>query len=935
MLNNNFFNADMHEIEDFYYRMFHFLKENTTDILWCVDLSTDVLYCFGNSIAQFHLQERMENFPVCVFEENIVYTEDRVQLQRIYCVIASHEKNHSDCFELRLVDSKNQIAWYACHYQVIQMGKKNAWIGIIRNINERKALEHSRIRDELTGCYNRKQTEYLISSFLKQEPANHQHLFLLIDLDQFKHLNDALGDFFGDNVLEGIGKQLRAVVRQDDIVGRIGGDEFIVFLKNINSTLAIQKKLAEIQKIFHYQFVGKHKTYPLSGSIGATIFATHGTSFEKLYHNADRALCQAKQQGGNQYHIYREDITEAHSPLVSSPVPKKLQMKIPGKQDVMMRAFKMIQHSKDLVATLPVILKAIGETLNVSRVSVFEYQHKTGLWSNSFEWCQQGVFSQREMFQAISMPFADGLLPLLTEDNIYVCNDTTHGTGVLHDLWLLGDIQAFMAGVYFYEGKPSFVLAVDECTAPRVWSDEDYKYVYFMTNLFAPYLSYETGEATPANIKYDYYRMKERLDFDALTGLHTKQRFFADTEKLLRQNPDKQFFGMTIDIVKFQMVNAYFGAEEGDRLLKTLADALKCHGQQYLGTYGRIGGDLFAGCFELVCDIETIAEYITQGLQGTIDDFRSEYKLRIVAGLYVIKDPNTTMDTIHSNTALAIKECKKNGNMNCCIYTDSLMQRELREQEIINDMYLALLEKQFEVYLQPKVSLSTGEVVGAEALCRWNHPVRGAISPAEFIPIFEAQGFITQLDYYIWRESCKVIQHQLAQGNAVPISVNVSVIDMHHKNIVTCFSDLLNDYDIPPQYLHVEVTESVCAINSDEIETVLDGLRALGLAIEMDDFGSGYSSLNMFDKFPIDVLKLDMLFLKDLVDNEKKKHIIQLIINLAKLYGITVVAEGIETEEQLCFLQNIGCHIGQGYLFSPPVSVATWNDRKQHSFLVQ
>lgn len=240
----------------------------------------------------------------------------------------------------------------------------------------------------------------------------------------------------------------------------------------------------------------------------------------------------------------------------------------------------------------------------------------------------------------------------------------------------------------------------------------------------------------------------------------------------------------------------------------------------------------------------------------------------------------------------------------------------------------AIAEKQFEFYLQPKVSLQNGDIIGAEALVRWRHPIQGVISPNEFIPTLEKRGLITQLDYYIWREVCCFLSKQInSNARILPISVNVSRVNLSNNHIVNCFKELIEEFQIPAKYLHIEITESAYMDNTEEVIQTLEEIKKLGIAIEMDDFGTGYSSLSAFNDLPIDVLKLDMQFLVNINTSRNKKNLVKFILRLANNYNIPLVAEGIETKEQLQFLQGIGCQIGQGYYFSPPMNVKEYSMR--------
>ncbi|MGI5857634.1 MAG: putative bifunctional diguanylate cyclase/phosphodiesterase, partial [Candidatus Merdivicinus sp.] len=242
--------------------------------------------------------------------------------------------------------------------------------------------------------------------------------------------------------------------------------------------------------------------------------------------------------------------------------------------------------------------------------------------------------------------------------------------------------------------------------------------------------------------------------------------------------------------------------------------------------------------------------------------------------------------------------------------------------EIVDSMESALAEKQFEIYLQPKYRISDNQMVGAEALIRWNHPVWGMQSPAVFIPLFERNGFITKLDQYVWDRACAVMQSWVKRGiQSLPISVNVSRADIFNVDLTDILTGLLQKYGLPPASLHLEITESAYTENTRQIIETVSGLRKLGFIIEMDDFGSGYSSLHMLREMPTDVLKLDMKFIQSEPVTPVDQEIMHTIVSLANLMQMGVVAEGVETAEQLECLREIGCECVQGYYFARPMPV--------------
>ena len=249
-----------------------------------------------------------------------------------------------------------------------------------------------------------------------------------------------------------------------------------------------------------------------------------------------------------------------------------------------------------------------------------------------------------------------------------------------------------------------------------------------------------------------------------------------------------------------------------------------------------------------------------------------------------------------------------------------MRQKLINEQTILNDMSKSLKNGDFIPYFQPKYDLKTEKIVGAETLVRWIHPTRGFLAPNEFIPIFEKNGFITNLDKYMYEQTCKKIKEWIDKGyNVVPVSVNLSRADLYSTEFMSSLLETATKYEVPIKYLHLEITESLYTEDSKKIAEMVEKLKNEGFLIEMDDFGSGYSSLNMITELPIDILKMDMKFLDNNKLVKESNNIIAFVISLAKLLKLQIIAEGVETAKQADMLRSMGCDIAQGYYYDKPL----------------
>lgn len=386
------------------------------------------------------------------------------------------------------------------------------------------------------------------------------------------------------------------------------------------------------------------------------------------------------------------------------------------------------------------------------------------------------------------------------------------------------------------------------------------------------------------------------FQYDRLTGLYSKGFFCRQVEELLRQNPDKEYDIICSDIVNFKLVNDVFGSSAGDRLLCKIA-------QEYTGRSHDKGICSHFHADQFACIIEHKWEYTETMFQDACVQINLLSQMQNIVmkwGIYRIEDRDVPVEQMCDRALLAARSIKGKYKKFFAYYDEALRSKLLWEQKIVDSMEQALAEGQFEIYLQPKYRISDNRMVGAEALVRWNHPEWGLQAPSVFIPLFERNGFITKLDQYVWDQACAVLRDWEERGLAsVPISVNVSRADIYNVDLTHILKELLQKYSLSPATLHLEITESAYTENPRQIVDTVSRLRELGFIIEMDDFGSGYSSLHMLHEMPVDVLKLDMKFIQSEPATLVNQEIMRFIISLAHLMKLGVVAEGVETAEQL------------------------------------
>lgn len=421
----------------------------------------------------------------------------------------------------------------------------------------------------------------------------------------------------------------------------------------------------------------------------------------------------------------------------------------------------------------------------------------------------------------------------------------------------------------------------------------------------------------------DLQAERYRATHDPLTGLYNKEFFYEKVRQRLDEQPEEQFILICSDIGNFKMVNDVFGTECGDRVLIRIARALHemCKPDQI---YGRIDNDGFALLMKKSDYGEKYFQNVPQSKVYVEKDI--EYPIRLYLGVYEIVQKDLPVSVMCDRAKMAIATIKGNYQKRLAYYDEKLRQSVLNEQEIMGELDDAIASGQFHIYLQAQVN-GQGESHGAEALVRWIHPKKGYLPPSAFIDILEKNGAIVRLDRYIWELTCQKLREWTDEGREdMYLSVNISPKDFYFIDIYETFTSLVEQYGINPGRLHLEITETSVMTDVQQRIKIIERLQAYGFIVEMDDFGSGYSSLNMLKEIHVNVLKVDMVFLRKTTEMERSRKILRTIIALAQELGMETIVEGVETSEQLEFLKSISCDIFQGYYFAKPMEVSQFEE---------
>ena len=404
---------------------------------------------------------------------------------------------------------------------------------------------------------------------------------------------------------------------------------------------------------------------------------------------------------------------------------------------------------------------------------------------------------------------------------------------------------------------------------------------------------------------------------DPLSGLYSRNFYLEYVSRLFRYHPELHLDAVVLNIEQFHSVNALHGREFGDEVLRVIGSEVRAFLAETEGIAGRMDGDRFGIFCRKQADYAQVLKRFQQKLNERFPDVNIHLRMG-VCPWGENADPVTMTDRARSANSMV----RRNYKNPLKIFDAEMQRRELLHQRLLNDLNRALEEKQITVFYQPKYDIQSTppRLSSAEALVRWQHPELGMISPGVFVPLFEGNGLIGLIDNYVWAEAARQVARWREQfGFALPVSVNLSRSDMLDLHLEERLVRLIEENGLEYGDIKLEVTESAYTDNAQTVLDVIRRLRDIGFEIEMDDFGSGYSSLNMLSEMPIDVLKLDMKFISNIAVSETARRLVLLMLDIARYLRVRVVAEGVENGEQLQILRDSGCELVQGYYFSRPV----------------
>ncbi len=761
--------------------------------------------------------------------------------------------------------------------------------------------------DSLTKVYTREvMLQKVKEAFTKKDPF----ALMIIDVDNFKLFNDTYGHMFGDIVLVETAASIKKFIGNQGFVGRIGGDEFLVLFYIENDYDTIHHACTAIRKAITNVSNHNIKQALITATVGCASYPKDAKTYDLLFKKADKALYRGKRKGRNCFIIYDENkcgkVSNEEELELATSFDQLYQTSTNA--SIVAGIFEILNRGGNAQKNMDDSLSLIGNYFLLDRIALVTLNQETkDVISSKIEWVNPRTPENKDLiFTSEShIPYwrksfdQTGMLK-------YVQIEANKTNKELYELLKSQNTSAILAFELKYMDKILGIIRYDMCSINRFWQQNDVASLMLISKIFSIYLKKE----------FENELHKKELYYDRLTNIYnfTKWRdevftYLANSENFV------QYSLIYFHIEGFMSMNDMYGTSYCDKALITVSRGLsKIYNKNAI--FCHVNEEKF-----LVFLPTQDKEYIEKSFKELNNYIEKEMdvkdRFKLCGGVY-IHDAMDKLSSAIDKANLARKQPKISTN-GLIYFTPDFFKEIHMKTELELHMHQALEDNEFLLYLQPKVNTKNGEIVGAEALTRWHFKHQHLLTPNIFIPLFEQNGFITELDYKVFENVCCFIRKCLDENiTPVKISVNVSRYQTDFDKYIETINSLREKYDVDPAFIEIEITEGMYIENIDQISNFISKLHDYGYKISMDDFGSGYSNLSSLAMLDFDLIKLDKNFCAN-KDNEKENIILSFVMSLAKQLKMDVLCEGVETQEFAEYLQTIGCTLVQGFLFERPI----------------
>ena len=776
--------------------------------------------------------------------------------------------------------------------------------------------------DPLTQLLDKENLQRKMVSFLEGNQDG-THVMFLIDIDNFGAINEHFGFTFGDTVIADTAKEIQAQFRFNDIIGRVGGDEFLVLMKDAGMDKGVEKAKL-LCEVLDREYIGGDVRGRISVSIGIASVTPADRSFDVLFEKADHAMCRAKENGKNSFEIAGTgDGGIFNGSVREFEERQRIQEE---DRDFLGFAVSLMAHAKNMDGSMNMLLKRIAERYQLDAVLLFEEQDAENKVVLTNSYANNDIYNERTVYAKLDFN-QEGLEP----GNYMVINSRHLDTYNEHkknvqEMLHAEETGPFNCVIVKYEyiadhtGEISYV-SLDES---REWKKEELESLQELTRTLAIFVALRCRVAESEELVH-HIRTS-----DQLTDFYKQEAFRQVAEDILKKaDPSKLYAIEYLDINNFGYINENYGYKVGDSILKMFADEISRQPNFKVGC--RLYSDFF---LTLVEDDsrEQLKEHLERRNTRFTNMQNHQYPnsaMGVADGVYILEDTQMDLEQAVENATLAWKNSKNFNKRGIIFYDSELRTRRAEEQKVLGEFFEALYRDDFQMYLQPKFLLGSRTVYGAEALARWRKPDGKILPPVYFIDSLEKIGYITELDFYIYEELLKTLDKWGRQNKPkMVVSTNFSGrhFDTDGENFLRRIEQILSKYRVSPEQVEIEVTEGVMINNIGVLKKCMNRLHEMGFRVAIDDFGTGYSSLAILADLPADVVKIDKSFISEDNLTVNKLAMLYEIGRMVKILKKDIIIEGVETEDQEALLCRGGFTCGQGYLCNKPISIGEFEN---------
>ncbi len=899
---------------------YEILEDVTQEVSFDIDV-VEWTSLYSRRVARQVLGREVEDHYI-PFDEAVLFIHplDRDLFIRTIREAAKSETTGSMDYRVYLgpQDVEPRYTWYRVFYRSLsdEDGVVTRVIGRGYSIELDRALQDEVRKDPLTKLLNKMETMNAVQRVLSEQKEG-MHVLFLIDIDNFKGINDNFGHTFGDTVICDVANAIHKQFRSDDIVGRVGGDEFLVLMKDATPEFAKEKARMLCEQVKR-EYSGSDTTQVVSISVGLAFYGKDGEDLAALYDKADQAMYRAKKSGKNGFAVATKRGSRNSVPAALRDFDERQEELGEKEREFLNFGYSLLTHARDFDGSLNMLLDRIISHFDLELIAICECNKNGDLLLTNCAGINASAYKE-QIFPR------DELVPEIHENGkMYtVVRPVFMHYAKTEDAQDVYEERLISACAFSYDGDKEGQLYFLAKSGKEAFSKVEIRSFEELSRTISIFVSLRYGA------RKNKSRIRELKSTDQLTGLYNFSAFKESVRFLLAEMPPNRVYALEyMDFNNFGYVNENYGYQVGDEALRLFAEDIKSQDFYCVGCH--LYSDFFL-IFSMDVNRENLMKKIEAQHQRFSEVQSAQYPnggMGITAGVYFIEQSNVDVEQAFENANLAWRDAKNNRS-GIRWFEPSMRRKKLADQRIIAQFYESLYRRDFLLYLQPKFFVGSREVYGAEALVRWKNVEGDVLSPTLFLNPIEQIGYITELDYYMFEETLRLQEKWIQEGRRnMVISTNFSGkhFEGDGKDFLNRIQVIFSKYRVPAACMEIEVTESVLVRNKKVLKDCMTELRRRGFRVAVDDFGTGYSSLSMLSDIPADVVKMDKVFI-DRFDKDVDRELLGQIGKLVELSGHDIIFEGVETEEQEQYLIDHGFQKAQGYLCDRAISVAEFEQK--------